>query len=96
MGAKSVHIFLENLPEGKYILETYYVNRGSGSSYDMWMKMGAPDSMKQPYLYYLECRSIPELYTDTANVEDDGKMVMSVFLEPHEVRVIHGIIDEKA
>ena len=96
MGAKSMHIFLENLPEGKYILETCYVNRGSGSSYDIWMKMGAPDPMKQSHLHYLECRSIPEFYTDTVNVKAEGKMVMSVFLEPHEVRLIHGMMDEKA
>ena len=91
-----MHIFLENLPEGKYILETCYVNRGSGSSYDIWMKMGAPDPMKQSHLHYLECRSIPEFYTDTVNVEAEGKIVMSVFLEPHEVRLIHGMMDEKA
>lgn len=95
MGAKSIHIFLEGLCEGKYTLETYFVNRKGGSSYDMWMNMGAPDMMKQAHLRYLESRAVPEFYMDTVNVEEEGKMVMSVFLEPHEVRLIHGSLDEK-
>ena len=96
LGAKSIHVFLEGLLSGKYILETHYVNRESGSSYDIWMKMGSPNHMNQSLLNYLESRSICEVYIDTANIKEDEKMVMSVFLEPHEVRIIHGTFDEHA
>ncbi len=94
MGAKAIHIYLKGLLVGKYLLETHYVNRESGSSYDIWMKMGAPEQMKQPLLDYLERRSVPELYIDSVNVKEDEETVMSVFLEPHEVRVIHGVYEE--
>lgn len=90
-GAKSVRIFLSGVPAGKYTLETQYINRKSGSSYDIWMQMGAPRQMKQQLLDYLEASSMPAFYLDEANVTRNGKLVLSVFLEPLEVKLIHGI-----
>lgn len=93
-GSKSVHIFLDNLIMGDYILTTKSVNREHGSSYDAWMQMGAP--MKtDSILGYLEYRSIYDVSISHARVDESSKLIISALLEPHEVRVIRGKLNEK-
>ena len=92
-GAKSIHVFLKGLPVRPCHLETHYVNRDHGSSYDVWMKMGAPVHPDQALLHYLECRSVFEVTTDTTMPSPDGELTLSYLLEPHEVRVVHGVFE---
>ncbi len=93
-GAKSVHIFLDNLISGDYTIQTKSVNREHGSSYDAWMQMGAPMKTDDA-LGYLEYRSIFEVSISHARVDESSRLVMSALLEPHEVRVIRGKLNEK-
>ena len=92
-GAKSVHVFLKGLPVRPCHLETHYVNRDHGSSYDVWIKMGAPVHPDQALLHYLEYRSVFEVTTDTTMPSPDGELTLSYLLEPHEVRVVHGVFE---
>lgn len=92
-GAKSVHVFLKGLPVRPCHLETHYVNRDHGSSYDVWIKMGAPVHPDQALLHYLEYRSVFEATTDTTMPSPDGELTLSYLLEPHEVRVVHGVFE---
>lgn len=92
-GAKSIHVFLTGLPVRPCHLETRYVNRDHGSSYDVWMKMGAPVHPDQTLLNYLEYRSVFEVTTETTTPSPDGELTLSYLLEPHEVRVVHGTFE---
>ena len=93
-GSKSVHIFLDNLIMGDYIITTKSVNREHGSSYDAWMRMGAPMKTDN-ILGYLEYRSIYEVSISHARVDESSRLIMSALLEPHEVRVVRGKLNEK-
>ena len=64
-----------------------------GSSYDVWIKMGAPVHPDQALLHYLEYRSVFEVTTDTTMPSPDGELTLSYLLEPHEVRVVHGVFE---
>ena len=90
-GSKSFRIFLSKLPEGVYQLVTETVNRVCGSSYDAWMEMGAPIQLTSENLNYLECHSIPGKFYQEARTDRDGKLILSLLIQPHEVRLIHGI-----
>lgn len=93
-GAKPIRIFMRGLPSGKScFLETHYVNREHGSSYDVWMKMGAPVNPNRKILDYLMSRSGFEIETEDLPVSLDGTITLSILLEPHEVRVIHGVLE---
>ncbi len=79
---------------GDYIITTKSVNREHGSSYDAWMQMGAP--MKtDDILGYLEYRSIYDVTISHARVDESSRLIMSALLEPHEVRVVRGKLNEK-
>ena len=85
---------MRGLPSGKScFLETHYVNREHGSSYDVWMKMGAPVNPNRKILDYLMSRSGFEIETEDLPVSLDGTITLSILLEPHEVRVIHGVLE---
>ncbi len=93
-GSKSVHIFLDNLIEGDYTVKTKSVNREYGSSYDAWMQMGAPMKVDD-ILGYLEYRSIYDVSINHARVDESKRLIISALLEPHEVRIIRGKLNEK-
>lgn len=55
--------------------------------------MGAPVHPDQALLHYLEYRSVFEVTTDTTMPSPDGELTLSYLLEPHEVRVVHGVFE---
>lgn len=59
-GPRSFQFQLRNLPEGLYETDSYLVNRNWGSSYDIWMSMGAPERFSVEQRDYLESVAIPK------------------------------------
>lgn len=45
--SKAYYIRLRNLPEGTYQVRRYGITRAGGSSYDDWLRMGAPSPLSQ-------------------------------------------------
>lgn len=87
-GPRSFQFQLDNLAPGTYGANTNLVNRSFGSSYDIWMGMGAPERFTPAQREYLERMAVPKYQYDRYPVGEDGRLVFSVLLEPHEIRLI--------
>ncbi|MBR0367254.1 MAG: helix-turn-helix domain-containing protein [Clostridia bacterium] len=76
------------LPDGMYSVERLEITRRGcwGSPYDLWVNMGAPDSITAEQVEYLKSRSLPH-YT-IRRVEAKDGLMLSEILEPHGVCVI--------
>lgn len=70
-------------------MHTRLVNRNFGSAYDIWMEMGAPERVTLPQQEYLNRIAIPKYQFKNYRVDESGRLLFSVLLEPHEVRLIH-------
>jgi xylan 1,4-beta-xylosidase len=83
--AKAANIVL-NLEEGKYKITRYRLNRESGSSFDAWIKMGAPEELNSDMYAYLKSKEIPEITVSTEIVK--GQFVLSDILPVHGILLI--------
>jgi xylan 1,4-beta-xylosidase len=83
--AKDANIVL-NLKEGQYRIERYRINRDSGSSFDTWLKMGAPEEINNEMYSYLKSREIPQISVSTENVK--GQLVLSDTVPVHGILLI--------
>lgn len=80
-----LHITLEltGLFPGSYRQEQRIINRAAGSSYDKWLEIGAPTSIRQKELQYLSETAQPTYEFCTRDTT--GTMTFDVCLKPHEV-----------
>lgn len=76
---------LNNLSPGIYRRKHYAINRTAGSSFDQWLAMGAPTSMRPDDLQYLSERSQP--YYHICDYDTTGKITLQTKLSAHEVQV---------
>jgi xylan 1,4-beta-xylosidase len=83
--AKDANVVL-SLEEGKYRIERYRLNRDSGSSFDAWLKMGAPEEISNEIYSYLKSREAPEISVSTETVK--GQLVLSDTIPVHGVLLI--------
>lgn len=83
--AKNTTILL-TLEEGKYNIIRYSLNRESGSSFDAWLKMGAPEEMNNEMLTYLKSKEIPNISVSTEVV--NGQLVLNDIIPVHGVLLI--------
>lgn len=79
---------MEGLEPGAYEADTHLVNRSFGSSYDLWMGMSAPERFTSSQREYLERMAVPKYQFDCYSVREDCLLLLSVLLEPHEIRLI--------
>lgn len=75
-----------NLPSGNYLIRQTEVSRSSGSSYDLWTKMGAPQYDTNEVLDYIRAKGIPDCYYREAAVTDH--LLFNLELEAHSVVLI--------
>jgi xylan 1,4-beta-xylosidase len=67
---KDINLIL-SLPIGCYRIKRWNLNRNSGSTFDAWQSMGAPDEI-QPDIYdYLKSKEIPEIKVSTEDVKKE-------------------------
>lgn len=79
---------LTDFLEGEYEKEIFLINREHGSSYDLWMKMGAPEMITDQQYEYLDSMSKPGYQYEKFYVRGSDHLLLSASLEPHEVRMI--------
>lgn len=59
---KEIKIVLKNLEKGKYLLKRTRLNRDSGSVFDAWIKMGAPENINMETLKILKSKENMDIY----------------------------------
>ncbi len=92
-GTRSFHLHLTNMPEGTYLKRSFSISRQHGSSYDMWMGLGAPELRGAEQIGYLNSISTFHIHYDPLHVTGEGEWIASTVLDEHEVRLI--LIEKK-
>ncbi|GGG09703.1 GH39 family glycosyl hydrolase [Paenibacillus aceti] len=77
---------LQGIPPGKYRMVTYTVSREQGSSYDAWVRMGAPDDVTEEDVVYLTAASHPRKHIREVEIESGLSYISQ--LEPHTVELM--------
>lgn len=78
---------ITDLPSGSCLIREYSVNQETGSSYDLWVKMGQIDLISHDDISFLKKQSDPGLYMHREEIFD-GKLTLHSELLPLEVRLI--------
>lgn len=84
---KAFYIRLQNLPKGSYTVCRYGITKDGGSSYDAWVKMGAPSPLKEEEQKFLHSLACPEYFREQIE-NTDGEVAVKMNLSPHEVFLI--------
>ncbi len=82
-----VHLALQAIPDGDYLVRETIVNRRSGSAFDRWIEMGGLELDSPQEYRTLEALSVPQCskYLCTAK---NGTLEISAMLDMLEVRLI--------
>ncbi len=92
-GTKSFHLHLKDLGEGIWQKRNFSITREQGSSYDFWVRTGAPDLKQWQELSYLSNVSTFLVQYESLHVSESGELCFSTVLDEHEVRLL--LIDKK-
>lgn len=84
---KAFYIRLKNLPEGRYQVKRYGITRNCGSSYDAWVKMGAPNPLNEEERERLRRFACPEYYSERLHTIN-GELHIKGSLAPQDVWVL--------
>lgn len=83
------HIQLDHMVPGAYRICRYGINREGGSSYDEWVRMGAPDPVDREEEERLKVLSCPQYHVENVQVSlPDGRLNIKADLEPLDVLLI--------
>lgn len=80
-------IQLQGLAQRSYTMCRYAITPDGGSSYDQWVRMGAPSPLRPEERERLIRLSIPE-YTRESLTAADGMLSLKINLAPQDVCVI--------
>lgn len=75
---------ISDLEKGKYFITKYYLDRESGSVYDAWIEMGAPEKITSEFFQFLKSK-------ERMNIKTEKKEIESEFLV-NEIVKCHGIV----
>lgn len=84
-GLWQLRLYMKGL-SGPYVMEKQRVNRSSGSSFDSWVKMGAPEVPSERAMAYLKKEAEPDVETEFLKVARE--LVINTEVEPHEIQLI--------
>ncbi len=85
-GIRRIRIHMEGMCAGSYRVERTGINREHGSSFDSWVKLGAPAYPDAAEVQYLSAECEPERHLYKETVEDS--VSLESILEPHSVELI--------
>lgn len=85
-GCLHLSLSMTGLQPGSYRWERRIINRSTGSAYDKWLEIGAPETMRPDDLKYLADTSQPAYEVSECNT--DGSLLIESQLQPHEVQII--------
>ncbi|MEC0369753.1 GH39 family glycosyl hydrolase [Paenibacillus chibensis] len=77
---------LANVPKGRYRMVTHTVTRTHGSSYDAWVRMGAPAYVNAEEADYLKASAKARM--NVRQIDIEGSVTCTSLLEPHAVELI--------
>jgi xylan 1,4-beta-xylosidase len=75
-----------SMPSGNYRIKRWNLNRNSGSTFDAWQSMGAPEQINPDIYDYLKAKEIPEIKVSTEEVKKE--LMLSVSVPPHGILLI--------
>ena len=84
---KAFHMDIKNVPGSTARIQEHYVSQECGSSFDAWVRMGAPVNMYREEIDHLKQASQPGYYVHTHNISN-GHLPLDIQLKPLEVRLI--------
>lgn len=82
---KDLNLIL-SLPSGFYRINRWYLNRNSGSTFDTWQSMGAPEKITSDIYDYIKSKEIPEMKVHIENVKKE--LIISDSIPPHGILLI--------
>lgn len=82
----NLEIALRGLPECNFRITRQKLTRQQGSSYDAWVRMGAPEQLSLEDIQYLKSTALPERFTEIRTPNEAQSFVFE--LEPHAVELI--------
>ncbi len=80
-------ITIRDLKDSRYMVTESSICRHSGSSFDEWLRMGAPETLSADELSALKKLSVPSFRKYPADAEN-GRLQLSLSLEQLEVRLV--------
>lgn len=86
LGKMEISLELIDIPVKECIIREHIINQTSGSAFDEWVRMGAPNLCKED-IEYLKQISAPRLFVRKETIENNV-LPINVSLEPLEVRLI--------
>lgn len=84
---RAFYIRLKNLPAGNYRVRRYGITRSGGSSYDAWVRMGAPSPMNREERELLERLACPQYCVERMEAAA-GELHIRASLAPQDVWLI--------
>lgn len=82
---KTVNIIL-SLESGDYRIKRFALNREAGSSFDAWLKMGAPEIIQPDIYSFLKSKESPEITIATESVKK--QLILNEFVPVHGISLI--------
>lgn len=86
LGKMDISLELTDVPNGTYDIREHIINQQSGSAFDEWVNMGAPQLTTED-LDYLKHISVPRVYARSESISGHTLQI-AANLEPLEVRYI--------
>lgn len=83
---KQFDLALSDLTPGQYVEEFFSISPQNGSSYDAWLRMGAPEILDEYQVRYLSQTAVPAYKTCTETIH--GTFHFTTTLAPHEIQLI--------
>lgn len=85
--SRAFYLRIKNLPEGTYTIRSYGITREWGSSYDEWVRMGAPNPMNQEEEERLRRMACPKYHSGQLETIN-GELHIKESLSPQDVWLI--------
>lgn len=82
---RSFYLHFEKLDAGEYEVRRYSITRDGGSSYDAWVKMGAPEPLETEEIKLLCDLSRPSYRRWRVRVNEEGELGIRESLAPQDV-----------
>lgn len=68
---KEIQTNIRDFPQGNYLITKYYLNENSGSIYDYWKQMGAPQKITEDIYQLLKSREKMNIKVEEREVRDN-------------------------
>lgn len=80
-------ICLQGLSQQPHRLHRFHIGREHGSSFDQWLRWGAPTELSQMDIEQLQLAADPEYWSKQIFVNEQGCYTIQTELKPHEVQL---------